>query len=242
MTGPWMRRFADAGRPLVIAHRGASALAPENSAASFAAALAAGADAIETDVRLTADGVPVCVHDADLRRLCGVDDRVEELPVAALCRLLPGLLTLPDAIRHSGTAGLLLDVKLTDASAVLGLLAPIRDARATGRVLLGLRHPDLARAVSAGQGPSPAILAFAADPDSAADWRARGAAWFRLWQAELDAGRANTIRGLGLGLAVMTGDPGTGRRPTGALEAHDRPVLLAHQPDAVLLDDPRLLL
>jgi glycerophosphoryl diester phosphodiesterase len=59
-------------RPLVIAHRGASAEAPENTLAAFRRALALGVDGIELDVQVTRDGVPVVFHDASLRRLTGV--------------------------------------------------------------------------------------------------------------------------------------------------------------------------
>jgi len=58
-------------RPWVIAHRGASASCPENTAAAFRAALRARPDAIECDLRLTADGAVVVCHDADLRRFGG---------------------------------------------------------------------------------------------------------------------------------------------------------------------------
>ena len=51
---------------LVVAHRGASAAEPENTLVAFEAAVAAGADVIELDVRLTADGIPVILHDADV--------------------------------------------------------------------------------------------------------------------------------------------------------------------------------
>lgn len=54
--------------PLIIGHRGASALAPENTLAAFKRALIDGADGVELDVRLAADGVPVVIHDANLRR------------------------------------------------------------------------------------------------------------------------------------------------------------------------------
>jgi glycerophosphoryl diester phosphodiesterase len=50
-------------RPLVVAHRGASSLAPENSLEAFEAAIAVGADMVEFDVRSTTDGVLVVVHD-----------------------------------------------------------------------------------------------------------------------------------------------------------------------------------
>ena len=52
--------------PLIIGHRGASALAPENTLAAFARAFDDGADGIELDVRLARDGVPVIIHDASL--------------------------------------------------------------------------------------------------------------------------------------------------------------------------------
>jgi len=54
--------------PLIIGHRGAAAVAPENTLVSFEKALREGADGIEFDVRLARDGVPVVIHDATLRR------------------------------------------------------------------------------------------------------------------------------------------------------------------------------
>jgi glycerophosphoryl diester phosphodiesterase len=55
-------------RPLIIAHRGASGLAPENTLAAFRLALALGADGCELDVQLSADGQPVVIHDARVNR------------------------------------------------------------------------------------------------------------------------------------------------------------------------------
>ena len=65
--------------PLIIGHRGASAVAPENTLAAFRKAIAVGADGIEFDVRLTRDGVPVVIHDSTLRRTGGVNKRVADL-------------------------------------------------------------------------------------------------------------------------------------------------------------------
>jgi glycerophosphoryl diester phosphodiesterase len=58
-------------RPLVIAHRGASAQAPENTLPAFQLGWKLGADAVECDVRLTADSQIVCLHDADTLRVSG---------------------------------------------------------------------------------------------------------------------------------------------------------------------------
>jgi glycerophosphoryl diester phosphodiesterase len=71
--------LVDPNARLVIAHRGSSAEAPENTLPAFEAAVARGADAVELDVRLTADGAPVVIHDATLDR---TTDRTG--PVAAL--------------------------------------------------------------------------------------------------------------------------------------------------------------
>src|SRR5512140_1438453 len=61
-------RIRTARPPLVVGHRGAPARAPENTAASFRAALDAGAGAIELDVGLSKDGHAVVLHDATLDR------------------------------------------------------------------------------------------------------------------------------------------------------------------------------
>jgi glycerophosphoryl diester phosphodiesterase len=66
-------------QPLIIAHRGSSALAPENTLAAFTQAITDGADGIEFDVQLAKDGVPVVIHDANLRRTANRRDVVSNL-------------------------------------------------------------------------------------------------------------------------------------------------------------------
>ena len=63
-----MNPLLDLGAHPVIAHRGSSAEAPENTLPAFEAAVERGADALELDVRLAADGAPVVIHDATLDR------------------------------------------------------------------------------------------------------------------------------------------------------------------------------
>jgi glycerophosphoryl diester phosphodiesterase len=71
----------------IIGHRGASAVAPENTMAAFREAIAVGADGIEFDVRLTRDGVPVVIHDVTLRRTGGVSYRVADLTWAEIAKV-----------------------------------------------------------------------------------------------------------------------------------------------------------
>src|SRR6185503_14444987 len=70
--------------PLILGHRGASAVAPENTLAAFSRAMSDGADGIEFDVRLSRDGVPVVIHDANLNRTAGVARRVSDLTAKEL--------------------------------------------------------------------------------------------------------------------------------------------------------------
>jgi glycerophosphoryl diester phosphodiesterase len=68
--------------PLIIAHRGDSAHRPENTLASFASALEAGADLIELDVQLTRDAHLVVIHDATLDRTTNGRGRIADLTLA----------------------------------------------------------------------------------------------------------------------------------------------------------------
>ncbi len=72
------------GATELIAHRGASHEAPENTVAAFRRAFDEGADGIEGDFRLTADGELVCLHDATTRRTAGVDLAVATATLATL--------------------------------------------------------------------------------------------------------------------------------------------------------------
>ncbi len=76
-----------ANRPFIIAHRGASAFAPENTLAAFRRAVEISADGVEFDVRLARDGVPVVIHDSKLQRLANYKTRVADYTSAELERL-----------------------------------------------------------------------------------------------------------------------------------------------------------
>lgn len=72
---------------VVEGHRGFCAKYPENTMISFQAALELGVDAIEFDVWLTADKVPVVLHDGNCRRTCGKDVHVRDLPLSEVKKL-----------------------------------------------------------------------------------------------------------------------------------------------------------
>ena len=73
--------------PAIVAHRGASSSHPENTLQSYEAALDAGADVIECDVRVSRDGIAVIMHDEDVGRTTDGEGFVNELTLAELKRL-----------------------------------------------------------------------------------------------------------------------------------------------------------
>ena len=116
----------------IVAHRGASARCPENTLAAVQTAIDLGADAVEVDVRLTADGAPVVLHDASLARTTDARHRlpglapwnVSTLTLAQVrsvsagawwsaayeCEQVPRLAEVLDLLTGTGT-GLVLEIK-----------------------------------------------------------------------------------------------------------------------------------
>jgi glycerophosphoryl diester phosphodiesterase len=80
----------------VIGHRGNRAHAPENTIESFAQAVAAGADALEFDVRVSADGIPVVIHDPHVRRTTDGAGDIARMTFSELRALDAGARFTPD--------------------------------------------------------------------------------------------------------------------------------------------------
>ncbi|WAA64409.1 glycerophosphodiester phosphodiesterase family protein [Microbacterium oxydans] len=138
MTHPY---FTKTRHPRVLAHRGLVTAAGEdsgvweNSAAAFAAAHAAGAEYVETDCQVTADGDVVLFHDATLERLVGDPRAVREVRTRELRAVFAdhgGLLTVGEALTSFPDVRFNIDVK---TSAAVEPLGPIL-AEHTHRVLV----------------------------------------------------------------------------------------------------------
>jgi glycerophosphoryl diester phosphodiesterase len=149
--------------PWLVAHRGGSLLAPENTFVAFDGAVALGADAIETDVRRTRDGVVVVFHDDTTERLTGARGTVEERALAEIQALdaafrftLDGgrthphrgagvrVPTLAETFARYPAMRFSLDAKSRDPRLAEALAAAIRDARAEDRVCIGSFHDEQA--------------------------------------------------------------------------------------------------
>lgn len=140
------------GRRLVIAHRGASAELPENTLEAFRLGLAQGADALELDVRLSADGVAVVIHDPTLDRTTDRTGIVAALTVGELQRagMLGGarIPTLREVLEAFPRTPLLVEIKAAEAQAAVA--AEIERAGARERVVLASFKPRALEQLRAG--------------------------------------------------------------------------------------------
>ncbi|MDN3444020.1 glycerophosphodiester phosphodiesterase family protein [Microbacterium sp. APC 3901] len=179
MTHPY---FAKARHPRVLAHRGLITTAGgdsgvwENSAAAFAAAHAAGAEYIETDCQVTADGDVVLFHDSTLERLVGDPRPIRTVRTRELALIFAdhgGLLTVGDALSTFPSTRFNIDVKTAEAADPLGpilvdhthrvLITSFSDANRRATVASALRAgADLRPATSGGSRTIAALRAVSA--------------------------------------------------------------------------------
>lgn len=137
----------------MIAHRTCPRDAPENSLAGIAVAAAHGADAVEVDVRRSADGVPVLLHDRRLLRTAGRLASVASLPVAELGRIrVRGGGTVPTLAAALSSLGptmrIAIDVK--DPAAGPAVIEVVRAHGFEERTLFWSQHEEAVRACAGG--------------------------------------------------------------------------------------------
>ncbi|MGW1463916.1 glycerophosphodiester phosphodiesterase [Streptomyces sp. NPDC001493] len=117
-----------------VGHRGDPYRARENTLSSIRSALERGADAVEIDVRVTRDGVPVLLHDATLERLWGHDVRLDALDHAELAeRTGGGVPTLREALAAVGPHRVMVDLPGSTDASVRTIVGTVRECGAGDR-------------------------------------------------------------------------------------------------------------
>jgi glycerophosphoryl diester phosphodiesterase len=127
--------FFRAPRPLVFAHRGGSALAPENTIAAFDNGLRLGADGLELDVHMSHDGVVVVHHDRTLDRTTSLSG-----PVAARSASELNSARVPsfaDVLARYRDVRLIVELKVNRPELAAAVVDAVRRADAVDRVCVG---------------------------------------------------------------------------------------------------------
>src|SRR4051812_47334504 len=154
-TSPLRHPFFDRRRPQLLAHRGGSALAPENTIAAFDNGLAHGADGLELDVHLSRDGVVVVHHDPTLDRTTNLVGPIADRTADELARAdagyafrpspdLPsvgfpfrgqgvGVPTLADVLKRYPEATIVIELKVNRPELARAVIAVVNRAAAVER-------------------------------------------------------------------------------------------------------------
>lgn len=232
----------------IVAHRGASALAPENTMAAFFKALELGVDVIETDVRLTRDHQFVLSHDDNLSRLAGQPRRIDQIDLAELQAIvvgtdslhgdqtIPGLVDLFRVIR--GRVRVLLDLKLGSGYEE-DLVCLIQTERVEEDVILGVRSIGALRTFKRLASGLP-TLSFGNPLDLVWEMTDEGVDIIRLWSMWVDADVMHRAQRIDRPVWVMCGVPNENRAGNATLQE-----LLFYRrigAEGVILNDPRLAL
>ena len=172
--------FLDSSRPRVFAHRGGCALGPENTIAAFDLGLAAGADGLELDVHLSADGIVVVHHDDTLDRTTSASGVVRARTAADLaavdagCRFTNasgafpfrgqgvGVPSLRDVLQRYRDVPIIIEMKENSAAMGEAVARTVRAASAVERVCAaGYGH----RALQAARASLPEMATSASHPE-----------------------------------------------------------------------------
>lgn len=222
--------------PKVMGHRGAASYAPENTLESFREARRRGAGWVEIDVKLTADSVPILLHDDSFKRTTGVDRLAARTPRADLP---PGVPTLEEAIACLGEEGLGCNVEIKPCPEREGETARVTvetlrrcwPAALPPLLLSSFKEASLAAAREAAPEFDRAILLG----EIGEDWRARaeavGAKGVNTSGARLTAPRAVEIGKAGYALSVYTINDGDVAR---ALVGMGADCVITDAPDVIL--------
>jgi glycerophosphoryl diester phosphodiesterase len=222
--------------PRVIGHRGAAAYAPENTLASFREARRRGATWVEIDVKLTADGVPIIMHDDSLKRTMGIDRRVAATSRAQLPKDVP---TFEEAIACFAELGLGCNVEIKPCEG-----REVETARVTVETLRRCWPASLPPPLLSSFKAASLVAAREAAPEFARaillgeierNWRVRaeevGAVGVNTNGTKLTAPQAVDIRKAGYALSVYTIDDGDVAR-----------VLVGMGVDCIITDAPDVIL
>ncbi len=214
------------GRFLVIAHRGYSRAHPENTRAAFEAAIEAGADLIETDVRQSADGALFLAHD-DVG-----DHLTRELEELGVLRLEALLELARDRIV------LLLDIKEDNPAVLTSALETVYRHEMEEQVVFGLRSVEQVRAFRR-MTPGIVVAGFLSPWSyDFTDFFRAGGDIARLWEGDIDPGLVETARGQD-GTRPIWVTPRIRLHPAGRLDEGRQLELMTAGFDGALVNDPR---
>ncbi|MEV8319996.1 glycerophosphodiester phosphodiesterase [Streptomyces sp. NPDC059900] len=190
-----------------VAHRGDPYRVRENTLPSLRSALGRGADAVEIDVRLTRDGVPVLLHDETLKRLWDVDRPLSTLSADEVRGLTDGgVPTLEEAIAATEDHRLMLDLPGATPRSVRAIVGAVADCGAVERTYYSAGARTLLAVRAADPAAETALTWTTVAPPRPAVLEALGPRWLNYRFSLLDRELITRVRRQGLLVSAWTPD------------------------------------
>ncbi|GGV90805.1 glycerophosphoryl diester phosphodiesterase [Streptomyces gelaticus] len=194
---------------IAVAHRGDPYRVRENTLPSIRSALGRGADAVEIDVRVTRDGVPVLLHDSTLKRLWGHDVRLDRLTHGELTELTRGgVPTLREALLAAGAHRIMIDLPGSTHGSVPRVVAAVHECGAGERVYYCAGADAMLRVRAADPGAEIALTWTTLAPPRAALLDAVRPRWLNYRFGLVDRELTGRLHRDGLLVSAWTADTG----------------------------------
>jgi len=191
----------------IYAHRGASIEQPENTLAAFRRAIEIGAPGIEIDVHLTADGVPVVIHDSSVDRTTNGEGQVAELTLAQIREFdagngerIPTFRETLDVV--AGRCKLDIEVKASDAAAAV--LAEIAHYPNLDWLISSFRWDSLEFVREQDPDAELWVLSYDATPEAVAMGKKLGASALNLAYSFVNKDVVDRVKAEGIDVGVWT--------------------------------------
>lgn len=224
-------------QPLVVGHRGAAHLAPENTLSSFRRALADGADLLECDVHLSRDGQVIVMHDETIDRTANPHSPLRAGAIADLTSEELGRVRLQhdehiptlEQLLDLTTVPLFIEVKVPEAARAVGeLLAQLEEGSTQAASTVISFHAEALAEIRRTSPDTPvSYLVKAVDEQALATARELGAAAI-----------GPAIDGLSLAAAAAVREAGLGLHPWTVNTEEQLAIALACEVDSITTDDP----
>ena len=222
---------------LLIAHRSGPYTFPEQTIHSGREALSFGADMVEIDTRLTADGKAAMTHDPNLLRVFGVDKGINDVTEAEFRTFRhaadPAFSShmIADVFR-CGMKPLLIHVK--ESKALPALLDVIAEYDYAQHVTIGVSDVASVKMIKE-KGPGIKILSFSPSEESITDMIEAGVDYVRLWEGWLNPENVALVKNSPAKLWVMSGY--ISKKNVGYPSEEDLKMILSYEPDGLLINE-----
>jgi len=231
--GSWDWRYQTNGRPMIVAHRGGYDLGAENTLATFDKSISCGADAIETDVILTGDNIPVCSHDSEIS-VSGQLLSIPDVRLEFLRKIAPEIPTFSEIV--SLDVPIYIDVKPSSQTLRERLIRSLNIEGIQRRFAIGVKNREESALVTE-TWPSLWQIYLGRDPAAAVAFaQERPNDWVRVHEPDAQPDFMSRLKDCNVRVIITCGS--RDGREVGEVDQRNLEVIFGLEPDAIIVNNP----